>query len=496
MTMPSAEPRRPPQQEPAVACEDPVFVLCAGRSGSTLVRFLLDAHPDLACPPETRLPWLCTQLATAWSVIEGVSLPSGDAGELRTVPDPVVAGLRQSLYPMVGSYLARRGKKRYCDKSLGGAQHAGLLQQVWPEARFVCLYRHPMDVIGSGIEACPWGLSGYGFESYVPDSSGNIVSALARYWADYTAAIVVAEEQLGASCLRLRYEDLVADPEAEAARLFGFAGAKPVPGIADSCFSPDLQRFGPGDYKIWNTSQVTADSVGRGWPVPVRLIPAQLLARVNELADKLGYLPVDEKWGTGSRPADFRVPAGRRPAAARPAAAARAQAGSGAARATAGNGAARATAGSGAADASSGTVLVSECVQAGLRRLDAQFARSWGHCSAESVLLFATVPGQGADAWWRLDLGAGTVTAGAGDRAADADWTVTGSAQAWQQVLSGGINLGVAFRRGELRYADKGDAGAGSPVADNRVAMMAELLGVISWQPASADGPSTRPSTS
>jgi hypothetical protein len=63
-------------------------------------------------------------------------------------------------------------------------------------------------------------------------------------------------------------------------------------------------------------------------------------------------------------------------------------------------------------------------------------------------------------------------------------------------VLSGGINLGVAFRRGELRYADKGDAGAGSPVADNRVAMMAELLGVISWQPASADGPSTRPSAS
>jgi len=38
---------------------DPVFVLCNGRSGSTLLRFLLDAHPDLACPPETNLPSLC-----------------------------------------------------------------------------------------------------------------------------------------------------------------------------------------------------------------------------------------------------------------------------------------------------------------------------------------------------------------------------------------------------------------------------------------------------
>ena len=38
------------------ASADPVFVLCGGRTGSTLLRFLLDAHPDLACPPETNVP--------------------------------------------------------------------------------------------------------------------------------------------------------------------------------------------------------------------------------------------------------------------------------------------------------------------------------------------------------------------------------------------------------------------------------------------------------
>jgi hypothetical protein len=53
------------------AFADPVFVLCNGRSGSTLLRFPLDAHPDLACPPETNLPALCAQLATVWSLIEG-----------------------------------------------------------------------------------------------------------------------------------------------------------------------------------------------------------------------------------------------------------------------------------------------------------------------------------------------------------------------------------------------------------------------------------------
>ena len=47
----------------AGASPEPVFVLCAARSGSTLLRFVLDAHPDLACPPETNVPALCGQLA-------------------------------------------------------------------------------------------------------------------------------------------------------------------------------------------------------------------------------------------------------------------------------------------------------------------------------------------------------------------------------------------------------------------------------------------------
>jgi Sulfotransferase family len=72
-------------QSPDVA--DPVFVLCMGRSGSTLLRFLLDAHPELACPPETSLPALCAQLAVVWSLIEGAPL-SGNRGDDCGVPKP------------------------------------------------------------------------------------------------------------------------------------------------------------------------------------------------------------------------------------------------------------------------------------------------------------------------------------------------------------------------------------------------------------------------
>src|SRR5690348_5483843 len=151
---------------------DPVFVLCNGRSGSTLLRFLLDAHPDLACPPETNLPGLCAQLATVWSLIEGAPLSATRGYEPPEIPAAAIAGVRETMDRMVGSYLARRGKKRYCDKSLGTARYAELLLRVYPDARFVCVYRHPMDVVASGVEACPWGLAGYGFDPYIAATPG------------------------------------------------------------------------------------------------------------------------------------------------------------------------------------------------------------------------------------------------------------------------------------------------------------------------------------
>ena len=111
---------------------DPVFVLCNGRSGSTLLRFLLDEHPELACPPETNLPALCGQLATVWSLIEGAPLSANRGDEPPEIPDAAIAGIRATMNMMLGSYLRRRGKKLYCDKSLGAAPFADLLLRVYP----------------------------------------------------------------------------------------------------------------------------------------------------------------------------------------------------------------------------------------------------------------------------------------------------------------------------------------------------------------------------
>jgi hypothetical protein len=463
---------------------DPVFVVCAGRSGSTLLRFLLDAHPDLACPPETRLPAMCAQIATVWQQLAGPPPPNpAPAGQQSgppplpgpPLPGPAIAGIRQTTNLMIGPYLAQRGKRRYCDKSLGAAEHVAVLREVFPGARFLCLYRHPMDVIASGIEACPWGLSGFGFDGYAASSPGNVVKALAQFWADNAAQILAAEEQLGARAHRVRYEDLVADPEGVCAGIFRFLGARPAPGISAACFAPERERLGPADYKIWHTTRISADSVGRGWAVPAEMMGPALMAAVNELAGQLGYAPVDQGWGIAAVAPDLRLPGtGPGPAGAAPAPAAPAP---------------PAPAANGNGDAPPGLRMMAARLLSGLARLDGRFASLWEPCSREVFLVTVTTPGGGAiAARWRVDLAAPAITSASGlapGETGGAQWDIIGSAGTWKQVLDGGINLSVAFRTRQLRYCDTGDVTPSVPGV--RVAMLGELLGITVWQPDGAD---------
>jgi hypothetical protein len=441
---------------------DPVFVLCAARSGSTLLRFVLDAHPDLACPPETNIPALCGQLATVWSLVEGAPLSANRGDEPPDVPDAAIAGVRGTMDRMIGSYLQRRGKKRYCDKSLGTARFAYLLTRVWPGARFICVYRHPMDVIASGIEACPWGLNGYGFDPYIAETPGNMVWALARFWADHAGVIRAAEERFADRCHRVRYEDLVSDPQATADGIFTFLGVDRVPDIEKLMFAPERERFGPADYKIWHTSRVSDDSVGRGWTLPAGLIAAPHRQRLNELCQQLGYRPVDETWGTAEKPADLRVsPEGE--AAAPPAT--------------------TATPGPAEPASSSADVTLGERLAGGLARLGDDFAKRWEPCATDAFMVIATAEA-GPVHRWRVSLADATVTPVAldlpDDEEPDTDWDVVGATDAWEQILGGRLNLSVALRRNLVRYLDTGD-NPGPVVADARIGMLGELLGLAGW---------------
>lgn len=319
---------RPNESGPTLA-----LVVGAARSGTTLARLLLDAHPELGCPSEAGIPGLMAHLARVWGMIdadEGPNAsadPGGSADRLvltgweRTqrssgeapadsrsgVDDPFSAAARDWIIrtvhePMI-RYCARTGKRIYVDKSLDSVYHLKLVQELFPEARFVMIYRHVMDTIASGIEASPWGFNAYGYAPYVQASPGNSVAALASYWLDHVTRAHAWETEHPEACHRVRYEDLVSRPAETIVALQGFLGVEEDPSVLSSAFERDLAN-GPGDYKVEYTNSVHSKSVGRGKRVPVAMLPPALLAGLNEKLEVLGYAPLNQGWNAAERPVD------------------------------------------------------------------------------------------------------------------------------------------------------------------------------------------------
>lgn len=277
------------------AHDGPIFVLCAARSGSTLLRRALDNHPELACPPEINL-------ASAFETIHFAFASTGasDDGVARERARDLCRRLADET---AGEYAKARGKSRWCDKSLPSIDYADSLLEVFPSAQFFCLYRECTDTVASAIEACPWGFNGYGFDPYVRSSPTNFVLPLASYWADKAETLNRFEQAHGNLCHRVRYEDLVQRPLEVMNRAFEFLGCAGL-GLDELNGLFRLNReLAVGDYKTRFTQRFETSSVGRGWRVPIELIPPPLQVRIDALHAELGYpvLSADVRESTATR---------------------------------------------------------------------------------------------------------------------------------------------------------------------------------------------------
>jgi hypothetical protein len=130
-----------------------------------------------------------------------------------------------------------------------------------------------------------------------------------------------------------------------------------------------------------------------------------------------------------------------------------------------------------------GLRLVVAHLLSGLAGIDDRFAQRWEPASQETFLVTVTSADTGAVvARWRVELRTRTITSADGVPATEttgARWEVVGTIDVWMRVAEGEIDLSLALRRRLLRYRDTGEPAS---VMLNRVAMLAALLGITTWQ--------------
>ena len=268
----------------------PIFIMASARSGSTLLRYIIDTHPDICCPAELNLGNLCSQLLQVHSY---TTAQVSTAVQEREIQQRIYAEVRQTVSDIMLSYATARDKKNWCEKSSGNLVQADTLMKVFPGAKYVCLHRHCMDVVYSLLEMSRFGFVEWTVK-YVHKNPRNIVAAMAEYWADYTERLLRFERQYSADCFRIKYETLVTDPSTTLKQLFAFLDVDWDQSLLDKIFSVHHDQ-GPGDIKISFEKDIHKNSLGKGSTILGSHL-GSMHERVNLLLEELGYSIVGPDW--------------------------------------------------------------------------------------------------------------------------------------------------------------------------------------------------------
>jgi hypothetical protein len=275
------------------------FVVGCPRSGTTLLRRMLDAHPRLAMMPrETHfIPRIYERRAGL--TIEGEVTPAvvdelladrhfarlgidrEALEQLLTREEPTpYASLVSRIFDMQGR---ARGTELVGDKTPGYVRHLRTLHALWPETRFVHLIRDGRDV---GLSLLEWRkgprLAGR-FSSWAEDP----VSTTALWWEWHVRLGREDGLSLGPERYReLRYESLVSNPERECSAVCNFLGVRYDDAMVR--FQRGRERGGPGRGAKGAWRPVTAGL--RDWRTQM---PAgdieRFEAAAGELLDELDY---------------------------------------------------------------------------------------------------------------------------------------------------------------------------------------------------------------
>src|SRR5262245_39549697 len=194
--------------------ERPIFVIGVHRSGTTLVRLILDSHSRIACPPESFFLLPESRLLADPKALEGLVA-------MGFTREHVVARLREHLGYFFEMYAASHKKPRWADKTPSYVDCLDFIETLFgPDCQYVFIYRNGLDSACS-IARIPDIAEA---EPHIAACGGDRFAGAARYWATQCGVMRSFAARHRGRALELFYEKLVADPEAEAQRLFEFLG--------------------------------------------------------------------------------------------------------------------------------------------------------------------------------------------------------------------------------------------------------------------------------
>ncbi len=231
----------------------PVFILASIRSGSTLLRVILNTHSELHAPHEVHLRDVRVELLSRHAV-RGMRELGLDA-----------TALEYLLWDrLLHRELVRSGKKYVVSKTPSDVFIWRRIVECWPDARFIFLLRHPLAIARSRQEA--WRRE---------PSEDNVTKVLR-----FMNGLEKARQNLDG--LTVRYEELTTEPEQVTRQVCAFLGVE---------WEPDMLDYGRVDHGKYHPGlgdwgkRIKSGQIQPARPLPSEDVPEPL----RELCEAWGY---------------------------------------------------------------------------------------------------------------------------------------------------------------------------------------------------------------
>jgi uncharacterized membrane protein YkvA (DUF1232 family)/transposase-like protein len=221
----------------------PVVIGGCGSSGTTLLRRMLDRHPEIFCGPEATV--FLKRMSSIRDIAERFGFEPGQVEAWRRESCTRVEFIER----FQAACLTRSGKRIWAEKTPENIRAFPQIAARFPRARLIHVIRDGRDVACSLRQAAWAPLEK--ITGGAPRSSPEALDASIRYWAE---RVRFGREMRG--CPRyfeVRYEELVAEPRETMARLLAFLGAEFDEQVLQPAAAPAARDDGP----------VVASQVGR-----------------------------------------------------------------------------------------------------------------------------------------------------------------------------------------------------------------------------------------
>ena len=277
--------------------ERPIFIIGVHRSGTTLLRYMLNSHPRIYIPPESdfiprffqrrpdapmRTKQASRILDTIFDSYRFVNEWQADRPDAETFVENL-----QDLTPSVfldalyREYASQQGAVRWGDKTPIYTSYVDLVSEIFPRAQFIHIIRDGRDVALSMLEK--WSRKEFHIDIYYAVQSWK-----KRLYQAFASSFSLDSDQY----YELRYEQLVIDPVPLLKEICEYLKEEYVAEMAEP-HHLGRERISPSGFHAAIRQPPNDKRVAR-WRREMTVQDQRLIQAVaGDLLEKLGYKTID-----------------------------------------------------------------------------------------------------------------------------------------------------------------------------------------------------------